>query len=358
MANPVFVTCPVDNWKKVATNVMSGTLHKVDTSPYGYLQTYRLTGAASPTTKTEGVPAFEKSRKEPIASDVYIDVYLYSLVDEGRVRVDIGSDIIGTNMMLTNPETGVQAQIELNGGLAVNIQDQHSLALNLTFIQSQGVTTLVNDVNVENTELTLTSSAGFVAGNVIGLFNPSGIFYFGGQVGAPVGAVITLDTPIDKVFESSNTTVIRAVRNMAVNGAVTTQIFQIGPVGVGTSVELDITRIMGYLQDGTVMDDAKFGGISALTNGIVLRQNNGVISNLWNAKSNGDLNLLAFDFAYTERAPAGSFGARFRNSYAGQHKRGVSIRLEPGDILEVLIQDDLTDLEAFYMMAQGHVVTD
>ena len=130
-------------------------------------------------------------------------------------------------------------------------------------------------------------------------------------------------------------------------------IFQIGPVGVGN--DIDLTRLSGYLQDGTAMDDAKFGGIAALTNGIVLRRNNGFIENIWNAKTNADLALICCgQFAYTEKAPAGSFGARFCDTFAGQGNQGVAILLEADDVLELLIQDDLTLLQEFRMLAEGH----
>lgn len=89
MANPTFIDCLEEVWIKVATNVTTGLIHKVDLSPYGYLQTYRDTGGAAPTLKSEGVPAFEKSRTEEISSVNNIDVYLYSLKDRGRVRVDL-----------------------------------------------------------------------------------------------------------------------------------------------------------------------------------------------------------------------------------------------------------------------------
>jgi len=256
-------------------------------------------------------------------------------------------------------EVEIISPLESNGAIPVNIQDQHSLALDLNFIQAQGApTTLSVQADPEDTTITLTSAVGFVDTNVVALVSSTGIFYFGKQVGAAAGNVITLDTPIDKTFATA-TTVLRAIRNMNVDGSVATQIFQVGPVGGGTSIELDITRIMGYIQDGTAMDDAKFGGITALTNGVVLRQNNSTINNIWNAKSNGELGLLCYDTAYTTKPPAGtSHGFRFRNTYAGPSKHGVTIRLDPGDILEVLIQDDLTDLETFNMMAQGHIVTD
>lgn len=141
---------------------------------------------------------------------------------------------------------------------------------------------------------------------------------------------------------------------MAVNGAVTTQVFQIGPTG--GVIEVDVTRLMGYLQSGTAMDDSLFGSLGALTYGIVLRHKNGTTQNIWNAKTNGEMALLCYDFTYTTKAPAGQFGARFRNSYGGQDKHGVTIRLDPGDTLELLVQDDLTGLGVFNMIAQGHIV--
>ena len=85
---------------------------------------------------------------------------------------------------------------------------------------------------------------------------------------------------------------------MNINGAITTQIFQIGPIGAAQAVDVDITRINGYIQAGGVMDDSKFGDIAGgLTYGVVLRHNNTVIDNIWNMKTNGELGLLCFDTA-------------------------------------------------------------
>jgi len=80
--------------------------------------------------------------------------------------------------------------------------------------------------------------------------------------------------------------------------------------------------------------------------------------NLWNVKSNGQIRLLCFDGNYSDKAPAGSYGFNFRNTYAGPSKHGVTIRLMDGETLEILIQDSLTGLESFKMMAQGHIVAD
>lgn len=89
MPNPVFVNCPKNVWTKVATNVNAGFIHKVYLIPYSYLQTYRLTGEAAPTLKSDGVMAFEHSITEEISATAGIDVYLYPITAGGRVRVDL-----------------------------------------------------------------------------------------------------------------------------------------------------------------------------------------------------------------------------------------------------------------------------
>ena len=145
--------------------------------------------------------------------------------------------------------TGKPVQVEKNGGLAVNIQDQHSKALDLNFIQSLGATTLGVDASPGDRTITLTDATGFVGGNVIGIVCPTGEFYFGEQVGTAAGNVITLDTPIDSEFANTACTVLRATKDLAVDGSGTTQVFQVGPVGGATGIELGI-----YL--------AKYGSLS------------------------------------------------------------------------------------------------
>jgi hypothetical protein len=259
-------------------------------------------------------------------------------------------------MRIDNITGGRHANVGTNFALDVNVQDQTTRSLDLRFIQALAPpTTLSVAAVVEDTSITVTSTVGFIDTITVGIFTPDGNFYFGQQIGAVAGNVVSLDTPIDVAYPIGST-VLPASHHLNIDGSVTTQIFQVGPVGGETNIDIDITRIMGYIQTGSVMDDSLFGNIAALTYGVVLRQNNGTMVNIWNVKSNGEIGLLAFDANDTDKAPAGSFGFRFRNTYAGASKHGVTLRMEPGDILEILIQDDLTDLEDFQIMAQGHVV--
>ena len=161
------------------------------------------------------------------------------------------------------------ANVEKNDSLAVSLQDQTSLALDLFFIQAQGAPTTLSVVTTPDlSTITVVSTTGFVAGNRVGVFSTTGKFYFADQIGAPAGLVVTLDTPLDFAF-SVGDFVITSTKNMNVDGSITMQTFQIGPFSAATGLSIDITRVMGYLQSASAMDDAEFGDLAKLTNGIV-----------------------------------------------------------------------------------------
>lgn len=100
MADPVIVPIAEWTWVKVATNVVTGSIHRLNSIVY-YYQTYRLTGTAAPTAPTKGtipteaVRIFDQSSQIPISSNDLIDVYIMcanhddDATDAGSVRVDI-----------------------------------------------------------------------------------------------------------------------------------------------------------------------------------------------------------------------------------------------------------------------------
>ncbi len=101
MADPViFDTMDEWVWLKVATSVVTGIIHRLNSQVY-YYQTYRLTGAAAPSTPTigtipsEAVRMFENG-SEIISSAELIDVYVMpansdddATDDIGKIRVDL-----------------------------------------------------------------------------------------------------------------------------------------------------------------------------------------------------------------------------------------------------------------------------
>jgi len=88
-SDPLIVVCAKNAWTKVATDVISGSVHKKSYEPQEYLQTYRVTGNAAPTVLTDGIWAFKNNEPEAISATSGIDVYIYALTSAGSVRVDL-----------------------------------------------------------------------------------------------------------------------------------------------------------------------------------------------------------------------------------------------------------------------------
>ncbi|MCK5019198.1 MAG: hypothetical protein KAS32_19215 [Candidatus Peribacteraceae bacterium] len=261
-----------------------------------------------------------------------------------------------------DPDTPLQVNVagptDPDGNVLVNIQNQHTAALDLDFLKVLAApTTITVATSPEDRTITIANTTGFVDGVMVAMASADvgAKPYFSRQIGAVSGNVVTLAAPIDSAYPVG-AVVFPASTDMNVNGSSTVQVFRIGPIG--GVVDVDITRIMGYIEDNMDMDDAKFGGIDALTRGVQLRINNTIITNLWNVRTNAEIALICFSADYSDRAPAGYYGFRFRSTYAGSETHGVALRLYAGDALEILIQDDLTDLHGFRMMAQGHIVLD
>jgi hypothetical protein len=162
-----------------------------------------------------------------------------------------------------------------------------------------------------------------------------------------------MDSPVPYAFIPANTVVLKYDDSLNKDGSVTAVVPSIVNF---FDKALDITRFLFHILDDSAMDDAKFGGITALTRGILLRKKlvSGDYINYFNVKKNSEFAMLGYDVSYSDKAPAGSFGFRTRITYAGVGKHGVTIRLQPGEAIELLLQDDLTDLSDFHLMVQGH----
>ncbi len=86
MANPLVVPCPEGVWTKIATNVVTGNIRTLRTTPNVYFQTYRDTGTAAPVDRSDAVVLREE---EPIKNSVSIDVYVWAEGADGSVRVEL-----------------------------------------------------------------------------------------------------------------------------------------------------------------------------------------------------------------------------------------------------------------------------
>jgi len=89
MNNPVVFECPKGTWVKIATGITNGTVYRL-TAANKYIQTYRVTGDAAPTTKDDGAQLFgvEDQNSARIICDTAADIYVMCVSQDGSVRID------------------------------------------------------------------------------------------------------------------------------------------------------------------------------------------------------------------------------------------------------------------------------
>ena len=116
-----------------------------------------------------------------------------------------------------------------------------------------------------------------------------------------------------------------------------------------------IMRILFGMSHGASGDLGKFGGITALTNGCLMRVRiNGAYGTFTNWKTNENIKTDMFDVEFDARSGGGgAYGTSGRGSF---YRTGSVLRLDgdTNDRLEFYVQDDLTGLATFTMKAQGH----
>jgi hypothetical protein len=168
------------------------------------------------------------------------------------------------------------------------------------------------------------------------------------------GDLITIDRPIDHAFPAGTTLGRIVTTNLNVDGSITPQAFSVR-AGQNPS---DFVRFLITMTDDSAMDDSRFGGLPALTRGLVFRIVNGFQRTIFCFKTNQDIKQFCYDVNYSSRAPSGYFGFSSRITFGGQSKHGVVLRLGAGDVLQWVVQDDLTGLDTLKIAAEGHEVTE
>lgn len=253
-----------------------------------------------------------------------------------------------------------------NGALDVALQDQHSRAIIVPFNNVTNSTTLSEVGVFGEYTITLTSVTGISDGSFITLFNPTSLrFNFFYVVGAPVGSVVTLDSPLDYAYESGTFADI-AITNMAVDGSSTPVVFGLRGIGSppGVDIDFDLTRIIFECVTSSAVDLSKFANFAALTKGLLFRTRDGIYNNIFNVKTNAEIAGIMYDWSpYAATNPVqGVDGFVSRLTFAGTSKIGVTIRLPIGEDAEIVIQDDLATAQggetitSLKIIAEGHIV--
>jgi len=237
-----------------------------------------------------------------------------------------------------------------------NHLENTSPLINLYFQQAKGApTTITANVAIDDLSFDVADATNYAIGDYVGVFagaSGEGRFFFANVTNVS-SLTITVDTPFDFAFESGDPT-ISSSNNIAVDGSSTTQIFNVA----GTAdYDIDITRLIFTMSMSSAPDDGLFGNIAKLTNGVVIRKTDGVTRNMMNIKDNGELASYSYDLTYTTKSGGGGTdGLRCRYTFGGENKQGAVIRLSAGEALEILVQDNISSITRFRVIAEGHIV--
>lgn len=262
-------------------------------------------------------------------------------------------------VFITDADTGETAAVENNDGqgcLAVCIQDQVTATVDSLFNQEVSSFTLATDTTESglttlNYDFTATGGHGIAIGNEILLLDVVGDKALQAVVINVAGDVITIDRPIDNVYPSATALARIVTSEMAIVGSLASP--QIFTFRAGTDA-VDGVRLFLTMTHGSAGTDDKFGGAAALTNGLVLRIFNGVHQTIFNFKTNRAIKQFCFDVNYSDRAGPSLFGTSARISFGGTEKHGVVLRVSGADVIQWIIQDDMTGNDSVIGSIQGH----
>lgn len=362
MSTPAINSFPQWTWELISTNIFATTLNNL-TPGFDFYYTVRPTGGTAP-------PAITQPKIPVEAVKMFNNPHVFNNADEfvleGQTNFDLyvfgfsrDNTITDNGVLLVKDGIGNSLPVNPLGGIDVNIQDQATPSIIAKFNQVQNSTTLAAQAVRGSYDIVVTDATGFITGRYIIIFNPSTKRYMFGYAVNVVGTTVTLDTPLDSTFPAG-TYVDSAITNMNVNGSVTPQVFGLRGLGAPPGVDLiaDITRVITSCEADSPVNLTLFGNLPKLTNGLVLRRRNGDYYNIFNVKDNFELAGIQYDFSVAQAInPAqGIDGFVARLTFSGQSKIGVVQRLPIGDDLEIIIQDDLTGLVRFEIVAEGHIV--
>lgn len=249
----------------------------------------------------------------------------------------------------------------LDGAINVHDADVHTTSVVHYVYQDSGSPyTLSGNVAQLATSITVTSAVGLSVGDFLHITDTSNNNHEHSvpQITAIVGNVLTLSNPLDHAFLSASTVVQKVIRNMNVNGSIgSPSAYKLQP---SASETWHITNISVSITDNAAMDDSTFGGMSALTNGVIVRIVNSTTSDyftLFRWRTNASFQKDAADHEYNAKAPSGTYGFTAHIDLHSKYGSIVRLANTASEViyLEFLVQDNLTALSTLEIKCHGHI---
>jgi len=286
-------------------------------------------------------------------------VLIYEVLEAGNQaaveRDDFIFDLEQRVKALEEEEQDMDVNIIGSVPLDVNVQDQATPAINAKLSLLLSETTVVSGAVINTKTMVVADATNYAVGNYVSVFNVEANRFYLGTITAVSGTTITLDIPFNFSYPAGSITTVGRT-NINVDGSITPVTFKLRNTTERIAAAFDITR---FIFAGLTSEDPEwhqFGDQDELSEGLVARKVDGETNNLWVVKNNNEFANIMYDFDLYTVAKNAQSGFKGRLTYGGQSKIGVVVRLSENDDLEIIVQDDLTGLQKFEIVAQGHLV--
>jgi hypothetical protein len=277
----------------------------------------------------------------------------------GASSEDVAAAILDLNTSI------LSTRVEPNKSIPVTLQDQTTPLVVTKFSYLQNSTVTTADVSIGDTLITVSDTTAISAGKLLTIFSPTSLRYTQVGVIGIAGSNVTIDSPIDFAYTSGSIVDVQEPNLATLSGSLASPVIcgvrnnAGGTPPPGIELTLDVTRLILKCFTATAPTLSDFGDIAlGLTNGLVLRKRDGNYYNIFNIKTNGQVAGMMFDFDILTAAGGGQDGFKARLTFGGQDKFGSVIRLPINEDLELVIQDNLTTLQSFEIIAEGSIVQD
>ena len=241
--------------------------------------------------------------------------------------------------MIGNEPFGHQKEID------VHIQSQTSQLFQYFLMDEQKTDiTLTSAISMDNEIINVSAGHGFTAASGEYIVIRNGDSFVQAKVTGVSTNAISIEIPVS-VDIPITASVMRGNINMNVDGLSTPIDFKYTSNCCGSEeaqIPIDIGTVIITMQHGAnVPDDGKFGGITALTNGMYFRKENGERINLGNYISNQSFKDVGADVEYTQKAPAGTYATNI--TFDIERIFGQVVRVNPrtNDFILAKVRDDI-----------------
>lgn len=218
--------------------------------------------------------------------------------------------------------------------------------------------TLNGVVSAGDQVITLDDATGFSAGDCINISEGTTHTHTYRFIVSIATNDLTLDAEVDRAF-SDGSTVQEVSFNMAAKDGSSTPVIFVARPAPGEKI--DVMRMILTMTHKSQGTDVLLGSLTAITNGIHIRKNNGdgTYETLGNWKKNEDIRGDMYDLSYSDKAGPSTFGTSTRWRVFEGTGSVINLDADKGEYLEAVVQDDLTastnELATLFLNWQGHI---